>query len=117
MMIRSLIFGVSALLVGGCQHNVDVVPAVLADDSDETMAMVKSHLASAMGVGRVRLGVGDPTQTPALTVLPPPLGPHETRSPATPTQFDLLVRGDTCYAMREGAAEMIELSGVSCRAL
>lgn len=117
MIIRSLIFGVSGLLVGGCQHNADVVPAVLADDSDETMAMVKSHLAGAMGVAQVRLGVGDPTQTPALTILPPPLGPHETRSPATPTQFNLMVRGDICYAMREGAEEMIELTGVSCRAL
>ncbi|MCR9080713.1 MAG: hypothetical protein NXH78_16615 [Hyphomonadaceae bacterium] len=117
MIHRVLASGLSALFLGACQHNTPTVPAVLVDASEETMAAVKAHLADAMGVGMVTLGAGDPTGQSQVSVLPPPLGEHETRSPAAPTQFNLLMIGEACYAERVDTGEKTELTGVRCRAL
>jgi len=81
------------------------VPAVLADSRPETMDTLKATLASAMGQGRVELGAGDPTTTSAITVLPPPLGPMETASTAMPTQFNLMMRGNTCMVVHAETGE------------
>jgi len=117
MIFRAALASLCALGLGACQHTDAPIPAVLADGSDETMAALKGHLADAMGTSRIELGAGDPTQTPSVSVLPPPLTDLETRSPATPTLFNLMMVGDTCYAVREGSDERIELTGVACRAL
>lgn len=117
MIYRLFASGLSALLLGACQHSAATVPAVLVDASDETMDALKSHLAGAMGVNRVTLGAGDPTVQPQVSVLPPPLGEYETRSPARPTQFNLLLIGEACYAEHEDTGEKTELTGVRCRAL
>ena len=117
MMLRFLVTAFSALSASACQYGSEAVPAVLADDSEATMTQVRTHLAEAMGTAQVQLGAGDPTQIPVVTVLPPPLGEHETRSPATPTRFNLMIRGDTCYALQEGNTAMFELYGVPCRPL
>jgi len=81
------------------------VPAVLTDRGPETMDTLKATLASAMGKAQVELGAGDPTTTSAITVLPPPLGPMETASTAMPTQFNLMMRGDTCMVVHGETGE------------
>ena len=110
-------FFLSILTVGACQHNVDPVPAVLADGSAETLEAVKSEMAAALGRGKVTLGAGDLTKNSTLIIAPPPLGPHETRSTAVPVRYTLQMHGEICYAVREETNEMIELTNVPCRAL
>ena len=117
MINRTIAASLSVIFIGACQHGSAPVPAVLADTSDETMAAMKAHLAGAMGVSKITLGAGNLTEVSTISVLPPPLGAHETRSLATPTQFNLIMIGDTCYAVRDDNKEKVELSGVSCRAL
>lgn len=114
---RALTALLSGLILGACQHGASAVPAVLEDGSDATISMLKSHLADAMGVATVSLGAGDPTVGSTLSVLPPPLGEHETHSPATPTQFNLILIGNTCYAQRIESGARNELTGIRCRAL
>jgi len=117
MIIRGFTTAVTALVLSACQHGTSAVPAVLADGSDETITALKAHLAEAMGVANVSLGAGDPTVMSSVSVLPPRLGDHETRSPALPTVFHLMLERDACYAVREGSEERLNLSGVPCRAL
>ncbi|MEO0982205.1 MAG: hypothetical protein AAFX03_06090 [Pseudomonadota bacterium] len=89
-------------------------PAVLESADDATMATVKSVLAAAVGRAEITLGPGDPTASPTLTVLPPPLHPNETRSPAKPTVFELRLRGEACVVI-DGLNEAYPLPGVACR--
>jgi hypothetical protein len=117
MIQRTLTALLSTLCLGACQHGLSPVPAVLEDGSDETLSALRSHLAEAMGVANVELGAGDPTLVSTISVLPPRLGEHETRSPATPTQFNLIMIGKTCYAEQEGSDTPVELTGIACRAL
>lgn len=92
-------------------------PAVLVSADPQTMAVVKSVLADAMGRARIELGPGDPTATSRISVLPPRLGPDETRSPATPTQFDLMIEGRSCYLVRQDSGARFALDGVACQPL
>lgn len=117
MMYRTIVTSLGALLIAACQLNATAAPAVLSDGSADTMNALKSHLAAAMGVARITLGAGDPTAQSHVSVLPPRLGEHETRSPAAPTQFNLLMIGDVCYAQREDTGEKTKLTGVPCRTL
>lgn len=117
MMYRILASALATVSLGGCQHSTQAVPAVLADGSDAAMDRLRTHLAAAMGKANVTLGPGDPTTQSSVTVLPPPLGEHETRSPAAPTVFRLLIMDNICYAEREDSGARIELQGVPCRAL
>ena len=117
MIKRALAALLGGVLIGACQHSASAVPAVLNDSSEETLSTLRSHLADAMGVANVSLGAGDPTMVSTISVLPPRLGEHETRSPATPTQFNLILIGTTCYAQRADTDTRIELTGLTCRAL
>lgn len=113
---RPLIF-TSALLAAACQTSLSSEAAVLETADSETMTIVKSVLAGAMNVASVELGAGDPTQASTIAVLPSQLGPYEDRSPATPTLFDLILKGSVCYAVSRDTSEEYELKGVACRAL
>lgn len=104
-----------AALMCACQSNGAQTPAVLAAADAETMAAVKSVLAEAMDRAGVELGPGNPTQTSTISVLPPPLSPHEDRSTASPTQFDIVLKGSNCFVIRRDTGEEFELKGVSCK--
>ncbi|GAB4517175.1 MAG: hypothetical protein Kow00133_01450 [Amphiplicatus sp.] len=108
-----------ALLMSACQSNGEGEgrPAVLASADAETMAQVKSALAEAMGVAKIELGAGDPAKVSTLSVLPPRPTPHEDRSLARPTQFDIVLKEGRCFAVRRNTGEAHELEGVSCRPL
>ncbi|MEM1106093.1 MAG: hypothetical protein AAGH87_06860 [Pseudomonadota bacterium] len=81
------------------------VPAVLVEAGDEEMAAMKTVLAQAVGRAEVSLGPGDPTRSPKISVLPPPLGPNETRSPAQPAQFQLMMAGGACMLVNQKTGE------------
>lgn len=102
-------------LLCACQSSGAQTPAVLAAADAQTMAAVKSVLAEAMDRAGVELGPGNPTQTSTISVLPPPLSPHEDRSTASPTQFDIVLKGSNCFVIRRDTGEEFELKGVSCR--
>lgn len=112
---RHILAAGSLAMASACQLTPkDAVPAVLADDSPETMTTLKSTLAEAMGRANIELGAGDPTQSSTISVLPPPLGPMETASTAMPTVFTLMMEGDTCMAVHSETGEKYPMD-LPCR--
>ena len=112
--LAAALFG-SFTMASGCQLlSSEPVPAVLADDDAETMATLKSALAEAVGRANVELGPGDLTTTSVVSVLPPPLSALETASVAMPTQFTLMLRGDTCMAVHSETGEEFAMD-VACK--
>ena len=114
----------AALIFGACKTTG--APGAGPDSSGETPAVLvsaddipalKAALAGAMGRGRVELGAGDPTRESTVAVLPPPLGPNEDRSPATPALFDLVLRGGDCYAVNRYTGEATALKDMKCKVL
>ncbi|PQA89329.1 hypothetical protein [Hyphococcus luteus] len=103
------------LFAAACQTSPASEAAVLESADTQTMTKVKSVLAGAMNVASVDLGAGDPTESPVISVLPPRPSPYEDRSPAMPVLFDLVVKGNVCYAVRRETGEAYELDGVACR--
>jgi hypothetical protein len=97
---------------GGAYAGDGETPAVLASEDD--IPALKAALAGALGRARIELGAGDPTREPVVAVLPPPLGPNEDRSPATPALFDLVLRNGGCYAVSRETGEETALAGVEC---
>lgn len=117
-MVRSILTtGLLAVLVGACQHNSSAVPATLADDTPATLEALKAGLGEAIDQAKIELGVGDMTASSIVTVLPPRLTEHETRSPATPLVFNIFVQDGACFAVREGTETEIPLPDVPCKPL
>lgn len=117
MVTRILIPFIVALTVSACQHNQGSVPAVLADDSAETLSALKSGLGTALNRAQIELGAGDPTSVSRVSVLPPRPTDLETRSPAMPEMFNLFIHNGRCYAVRDGTETELPLPDVPCRAL
>jgi len=117
MIVRFIIPFLTALAISACQHNQNAVPAILADDSAETLDALKTSLAAAMDRAQIELGAGDPTAVPSVSVLPPRPTDFETRSPAMPVVFNLFVQNGRCYAVRDGSDSEIALPNVMCRPL
>ena len=115
MVKQSAIILAAALGLGACQHASEAAPAVLQDRSDETMAAIRNALTETVGRANFEFGVSDPTANATLIVLPPPLSPHEDRSPAKPTVFDLVMKNGICYAIHPETRTEIELTGVPCQ--
>jgi hypothetical protein len=89
--------------------------ATLARADEATMQALRAGLARALGRGEAVLGPGDLTQRSEVSVLPPPLGPNETRSLAAPTLFTLVLRGGRCMALRSDTGAAYPLPGVGCK--
>ncbi len=106
-----------AATVIACQSHSAPSPAVLVDADDDAMTVLNATLADAMGRANVELGPGDLAANSEITVLPPPVGPGEDRSLATPTYFDLMLVGDRCVVVHRDTAARYALDGVSCRPL
>lgn len=115
-MVKATVFsGLIAFMLGACQHSATAAPATLADESPATIEALKSALGSAINRANVDLGAGDLSGASTVTVLPPRLTEHETRSPATPIVFSLFVKGDDCYAVQDGSEAKIPLPDVPCK--
>lgn len=117
-MIKSLIsMPLVASLLVACHHAPAAVPAVLADDTQAARATLAARLGEAIGRANVTLGASDLTTSSTVSVLPPPLGEHETLSPATPSLFTLTLIDGDCYAVPERDGTPIALLDVPCRPL
>ncbi|MFT3724179.1 MAG: hypothetical protein QM773_11380 [Hyphomonadaceae bacterium] len=113
---RDLVLGaIGAVALMGCQSLGSPVPAVLASADADTMAKLKTALATAMGQAHVELGPGDPTRSSTLSVLPRPPGPPEDRSLAIPTIFRLEMEAGACFVVREDGGARARIEGVACR--
>lgn len=110
LLMLSALVGLSA-----CQTAPAAEPALLVEASPETMAVVTETLASAVDRARIELGPGDLTKDPAISVLPPPLGEHESHSPAMPAMFDLVVREGDCFLQARKDGALYPLPGIACR--
>ncbi len=111
-----------ALIAGGalmasCQTPNAPAAAVLENADHGTMAALHAALASAVGRAQVEIGPGDLTQSSTIAVLPPPLGPGEDRSLATPDYFDLMWVDGKCVLVAQETGAQFALDGVSCRKL
>ncbi|MEL6729189.1 MAG: hypothetical protein AAFP81_09115 [Pseudomonadota bacterium] len=117
-MIRSVALVLGLVAAAGCQHATEpTVPAVLVDASDTTLETLKTQLRTALGKDDYKLGADDLTTESTITMMPPPLGPDETHSPVMPIRLELMLEGDSCYAVRSDTGEKIALDGISCRAV
>jgi len=115
-MVRSPLFtGLVALVLGACQHAATASPATLTDSNADTLSALKSALGGAINRANIDLGAGDLTETSIVTVLPPPLTEHETRSPATPIVFNLYMKNGACFAVQYGTETEIPLPDVPCK--
>ncbi len=90
-------------------------PAVLVSGDAQSMVAITSTLSEAVGRATIELGPTDLTKASTVTVLPPPLGPLETRSLATPTAFDLMMTGESCVLVERETGVRHALEGVACR--
>jgi hypothetical protein len=103
------------LALSACQTVAGTQAATVNLDDPATRQALQSALARAVGRGRVELGPSASAHTSSVTVLPPPLGPHETHSMALPVQFDIVSEGGHCLAIRRDTKEVHDLPGVKCR--
>ncbi|MFN4024768.1 MAG: hypothetical protein ACK4MQ_08045 [Hyphomonas sp.] len=112
LLMSSVLIGLSA-----CQTAPAAEPALLVEATPEAMTIVAETLASAVDRARIELGPGDLTRDPAISVLPPPLGEHETHSPAMPVMFDLVIQDGDCFLQAREDGALYPLPGVACRAV
>ena len=118
MTARALITAALAgLFAAACQTGSAMTPATLRDADDTSLARLKETLSEAMGRASIKLAGGDLTERTSVSVLPPPLGPNETNSPAMPEVFDILTNGTDCFVTRRETGETYKLDGVSCVAV
>lgn len=102
-------------VLGGCQTSAEMTPAVLVSDDEASMQALKTALGEAVGRANVELGAGDPTKVSRVSVLPPPLGPLETRSVAKPAWFQIMMAGGDCMVMDVESGETHALKGGPCQ--
>ncbi len=103
----------AAVLLGACQTK-SMTPAVLVAPDAGTLERVKAAMREATGQVRLELGPVDPASPTAIFVLPPPLGPLETRSLAVPARYEVMMQGEDCYAVDPETGTAHRLAGVAC---
>ena len=102
------------LALSACQTVAGTQVATVDLGDPNTRAALQAALARAVGRARVELGPSASASTSSVTVLPPPLGPHETHSMALPVPFDIVSEGGRCLAVRRDTKETYDLPGVTC---
>lgn len=109
-----------AIIGTACQTTAQTQPslAVLESSNENSMQTLKSALAKAMKTSKVELGASDPTRSSTISVLPKSLRGlygNDQANFALPTQFDLMMDGQSCYLVKRGSDTKIPLQGVNCR--
>lgn len=115
--MRSLLMSSALIGLAACQTAPAAEPALLVEATPEAMAVVTETLAGAVDRARIELGPVDLTRDPAIPVLPPPLGEHESHSPAVPEMFDLVTEDGACFVRSRESGELYPLPGITCRPL
>lgn len=109
-----LILALTGILgLTACQSVAADQPARLIPEA-ASLNDLKVALSQMMPTGRIDFGPSDPTETSSITVLPPPVGQHETRSTALPVRFDLILRDGNCFVMRHDTGDSRELHKGAC---
>ena len=108
--------GLSSCQMNGAAATQSAEPVIarLPDTSPETLDLLKDQLADALGTARIEFGAGDLSQDSIITVLPPPLGSLDTRSPSAPEAFDIRMDDKSCFLIRRKNNERIDLDGITC---
>lgn len=113
MIARYAVLGLAfAPMVCACQ-TLPAGRATVNLEAPETRAVVMSVLARAVHRAHIELGPAD-ADASVITVLPPPLGPLETNSPAMPVRFGIETHNGVCRAVRQDTKEAFDLPGISC---
>jgi len=120
--ITSVMASIMAITGSACQTTAQAQPslAVLKNSDETSMQALKSALAKAMKTSKVELGASDPTNSSTISVLPKSLRGlygNDQANFALPTQFDLMMNGESCYLVKRGSDTKIPLQGVKCRPL
>lgn len=103
------------LALSACQTVAGSRSASVDLGDPATRQALENALGRAIGRARVALGPSQSDIASTVTVLPPPPGPHETRSMALPVHFDIVVDNGRCLAVRRDTKDVYELPGVDCR--
>jgi hypothetical protein len=91
----------------------DEIAMVETSNAAATAAII-STLRQATGRQNISLGVRESDFDSIITVLPPPLGPYETRSLAVPEIFDVRMRNKTCFLVNRTTGASYTLNDVTC---
>lgn len=92
-----------------------MIPAVIISPDEATMAKISDALGSALGLANVSLGAMEDGDLTSISVLPPALGPLESRSTVTPIIFDAMIAGSRCVLVRRDTGDVVELDDVPCQ--
>lgn len=101
--------------LSACQTVAGTQPATVNLDDPASRQALESALGHAIGRAGVKLGPSQSANTSSVSVLPPPLGPHETHSMALPVIFDIISENGRCLAVRRDTNDVYDLPGVTCR--
>jgi hypothetical protein len=116
-MIRPPVLAVMACatLVVACQALPGADgPAQLVGPEAAARASLVEAAAVLLGRTRIELGAGPVIGVSSVSVLPPPPGPLETRSPAVPEQLSILLRDGQCVLLHPQTGRTVPLAGVRC---
>ncbi|MEM9965759.1 MAG: hypothetical protein AAGC58_10475 [Asticcacaulis sp.] len=109
-----LILALTSLLGFTACQSVATDQAAWLTPKADSLNDLKAALGQMMQTKHIDLGPSDPTQSASLTVLPPPVSPHESRSTALPVRFDLIMRNGKCYVVRHDTGDSRELPQGAC---
>lgn len=102
------LFGAAA-----CQSTPDAQPARI---SGGDMDALKQVLSQVTGRAEITHLPANPLGAGTLSVPPPRLSTHETRSPAVPRTFTVMTDGDTCYLLDAATGKKYDIPGLKCEA-
>ncbi|MEO1657048.1 MAG: hypothetical protein AAFR65_04955 [Pseudomonadota bacterium] len=94
------LFWLAALSACASACGGDEKAAVLALGPGDDLGVITSALSATEGRATLELGPPDPRQQPVVTVLPPKPTRYETRSPALPAVYDIVLADGACLLRR-----------------
>ena len=111
--LLTLCAGLCAMLAS-CQTKTDLQPAKLDITSSAQADSVIAVLADALGHAVSETVPANMSGANTLSVPPPQLSEYETRSPAKPAVFDVMIDSATCVLVERATGEVYPLWQVSC---
>ena len=100
---------------GETDPNAAERPARLANLEVENVSALKAALSASVGRTNIELAPIEQDTSTTVSVLPAPLGAHETHSVAMPTVFHLVLKADKCFAVKQDDDTEVLLDGVTCQ--